>query len=680
MKRQLATNLIQMASLFLGAFLVFFIQPSIAKQLLPIYGGAASVWMTCLLVFQLLLLTGYCYAHVLRVLARPKLQSIVHALVVLVSILFTVFISPAIDINTNGMPEQISVGLKLIISIGLPFIALSATSPLVQYWYGFQSDQPYRLYALSNAGSLIALLSYPVLIEPYIGLTTQLSLWHYGMFVYLGMTALTGYLMFASNVTIDEKRPASLKISSGFKWIILAAMASFMLVATTNLLTREVAPIPFLWLMPLSLYLLSFIFTFDKPDWYKRLPVLFFFSLGVLSSIYLLSADQSLSVYLQTAVYCSTLLFLCILCHGEIVVTRPQKGNLTVFYLYISTGGVLGTLIATVAAPFVLVDYFEYQIGLTVAVLLIGFMVSQSYQKYSRAIQISFAALSVLLGVTFQQIESANLSANIEEKADFRSFYGVLKILEIGTGTPAAHRRIYNDGISHGSQLIAKKYERIPNTYFSERSGVGIAINHYNKPQRRIGVIGLGAGTLAAYGRPGDNIDFFEINQDSVTAAKNHFTYIDNSPATVNIILADGRLALQEKLATGVKYDILVIDAFSGDAIPSHLLTAEAWQLYWQLLDINGLLAIHLSNKYIDLVPVVAHHNRVARSGGSQRQLVQVESEDDPSWDIMAANWLIETQSPTVLGGLREKGDVPYSNKQSRLWTDDVSSVIDLFF
>lgn len=680
MSKNKLNKTLQIVTLFLGAFLIFFIQPIVAKQLLPTYGGAASVWITCLLMFQVLLLLGYSYAHALRVFIKTRYQGVVHSIFVLTSILFTLFISPLIEVDSANMPATLSLSLLLIFSVGLPFIALAATSPLIQYWYGLDSDQPYRLYALSNAGSLLALLSYPILIEPLIGLSAQNALWQYGIVIYFGISAVVSYRLLASKLDMPKETQASATLVDAITWMLLAGTASFLLVATTNALTREVAPIPFLWLLPLSLYLVSFIFTFDRPDWYRRLPLSLCFFIGVFCSLYLLQSKENLDLYLQTAIYSSTLFFVCLLCHGEIVLTRPDKGALTIFYLYISLGGVLGTLLASVISPLLLPNYFEFHIGLVFFIMLIGYMFSTSYKQFSRPLLISFTAIALLLASTFYQIEKKDFPKNVTETASFRSFYGVLKVLEIGAGTPAAHRRIYNDGINHGSQLIANQYEAIPNSYFSERSGVGITLNNYQEPQRRIGVIGLGAGTLAAYGETGDVIDFFEINIDSVTAAENHFTYLKNSPAKINITLADGRLALQDNYEKGIRYDILVIDAFSGDAIPSHLLTEEAWSLYWNLLNEDGALAIHLSNKYIDLVPVAQQHNDVSKTAGHKRQLVQVESDDDASWDISGANWLVETQNPVLLNALNQKGTPAHSEKPPERWTDEQSSVIGLFY
>lgn len=680
MNKSSLNKTLQMITLFTGAFLIFFIQPTIAKQLLPAYGGAASVWITCLLVFQALLLLGYSYAHALRVLIRTRYQGVVHSVFLLASIIFTLLIAPFIEIDDANMPATLSLSLLLFFSVGLPFVAMAATSPLIQYWYGLDSNEPYRLYALSNTGSLLALLSYPVLIEPAIGLSAQISIWQSGLIIYFCVSAIVSYLLFTSKTDRPKEAQANTTMANGCAWMVLAGTASFLLVATTNELTREVAPIPFLWLLPLSLYLVSFILTFDRPDWYRRLPLIFCMFMGVLGSVYLLQSPESLHLYIQTAIYSLTLFFVCLLCHGEIVLTRPNKGALTIFYLYISLGSVLGTLLAAVASPLLLPNYYEYQIGLVFSVLLIGYKFATSHERFLRPLLISFTAISMLLATSLYQIESKSFPKNVVKTSSFRSFYGILEILEIGGGTPAAHRRLYNDGINHGSQLIAKQYEAIPNTYFSERSGVGVTLNYYPSKQRRIGVIGLGAGTLAAYGRKGDNIDFFEINRDSLTAAENHFSYLKNSQAEINITMADGRLALQENFDAGIRYDILVIDAFSGDAIPSHLLTEEAWSLYWRLLKEDGALAIHLSNKYIDLVPVAQHHNQMARVAGFKRDLIQVESDDDASWDISAANWLIETNNRVLLKALRKKGTKAQSNKSPIKWTDDRSSVITLFF
>jgi hypothetical protein len=659
-------------TIFLGAFLLFFVQPMIARQLLPIFGGAASVWMVCLLFFQTSLLLGYCYAHLLRIYCSPKRQILIHCSLIALSIVWTWFswssphISPESDIPLVGLMLQLGS------TIGPPFVLLAGTSPLVQHWYGLGSKQPYRLYALSNLGSLLALLVYPVLIEPNWGNTEQFHGWFAGLGLYLGLCLfiLRQYFSFSEQQTAAKVFQGNSR--DRVYWTALSACGAIMLVSSSSVLTREVGPIPFLWILPLSVYLITFIFCFDKPEWYRRR---FFFPLFAASLTALVILYKSVLPFSAEMIIHSLVLFsTCMICHGEMVRLRPDSDQLTEFYLFLSLGGVVGAVFVNVIAPALFSDYYEYQIAILLSLLLASHAAIASLDRFAKSLRTLSLAVSIVLIGLFLNTEQEE--GHVTKLVAYRGFYGLLEVLEVEPNTRGTHRKLYSDDIEHGSQLVDDEYRRIPITYFSHQSGVGKALLNYQKPNRRVGIIGLGAGTLAAYGNPGDVFRFYEINPDSLEIANQYFTYLSDSKAEVRVILGDARLSLEEELASGQRFDVLVIDAFSGDAIPSHLITAEAWDLYWQLLDEDGILAIHLSNDYLDLIPVVQHHNQRI----NRRELVQVVSKDDDRWDINAANWLLETANRRFLGEIEQEAQPPKTDKLPVEWTDERYSVLELFF
>ncbi len=666
-------RLVSALTIFLGAFLLFFIQPLVARQLLPSFGGAASVWLSCLLFFQLFLLLGYCYAHVLRVLFAPVLQGAIHICLIIFCIALTLFNGPILTSDVGTTNPQTEIALKLSAGIGLPFILLAATSPLVQNWYSLSSQNPYRLYALSNAGSLLALLSYPFLIEPGFTITEQFNFWIIGISIYLMLSAIIlKSLLPHTGRQINQPLFRENSISRIY-WVSLSACGALLLLSTTNELIREAAPIPLLWVLPLSVYLITFIICFDKPRWYRRPPYFSLFGISLIVLTILYESDTELVLVIQIFVYCLVLFSGCMICHGEMVRRRPNSDQLTEFYLFLSAGGVIGAFIVNMLAPFLFSGYYEFEVAIILTVLLGSHSAIASRTSFVKPLRILAVSAASFLFLFFAGFDK---SGTAEELSSSRSFYGVLNVVELQADTPAAHNKLFNDNISHGSQLTGEEYRHIPNTYYSYQSGVGKTLLNFRKKHRRVGIVGLGAGTIAAYGNEDDQFRFYEINPAVLEIANSYFTYLRDSKADITIVEGDARLSLAQDLANGYVFDILIIDAFSGDAIPTHLLTAEAWQLYWKLLNENGVLAIHLSNKYIDLIPVVQFHND--RQGNTR--LVQIDNEDDPSWDINAASWLLQTSNRPFLAGIKEAVLPPITDKQPMLWTDEKAAILGLLY
>ncbi len=659
-------------TIFLGAFLLFFVQPMIARQLLPIFGGAASVWMACLLFFQTSLLLGYCYAHLLRIYCSPKRQIQIHCSLIAISLVWTWFSWNAPRPSLGLDVPLVRLMFQLGSTVGFPFVLLAGTSPLVQHWYGLESRQPYRLYALSNLGSLLALLVYPFLIEPNWGNTEQFHGWFAGLGLYLGICLL----ILKQNFAFSEHQAAAKVFQASSReriyWTALSACGAIILVSSTSVLTREVGPVPLLWIVPLAVYLLTFILCFDKPEWYQR-RIFFPLFVGSLVALRILYSSD-LPFFAEMAIHSLVVFSTCMVCHGEMVRLRPDSDRLTEFYLFLSLGGVVGSVFVNVIAPSVFSDYYEYQIGIVLCLLLGSQVAIASLTRFVKPLRMLSLALAAVLGGLFLKAEEHE--DHVKKLAAHRGFYGLLEVFEVDPDTPGIHHKLYSEDIEHGSQLVREEYRQIPNTYYSHQSGVGKALLNHQKPNRQVGLIGLGAGTLAAYGNPGDSFRFYEINPDSLKIANEYFTYLRDSKAEVRVMLGDARLSLEEELASGQRFDVLVIDAFSGDAIPSHLITAEAWDLYWRLLNDDGILAVHLSNEYLDLIPVVQHHNQRI----NRRELVQVVNDDDDPWDINAANWLLETANRRFLGEIGEQARVPQTGKFPVEWTDEKSSVLGLFY
>ena len=620
------------ATTLIGAFLVFQVQPIISKCVLPWFGGTPAVWTTCMLFFQILLFGGYLYAHVLRTFFRPAVQGAIHV-ALLATAALCLPIEPSDAWKPMGDESPIVYLLwMLAVHVGLPYFVLSSTGPLVQAWLSYQdnSDRVYRLYALSNAGSLVALLSYPFLVEPVLSVTNQSVVWSlmFCLFVLVQGTVAIGLFRVSANTTTKENTSNSASPSSKAAapswatrsmWVALPALASTMLLVVTNHVCQDVAVIPFLWVLPLSLYLVSFIVCFDSPQWYKPKWI----AAGTLLMIGLIQTKDLLpgSVQLIAEASCFMLMLfgVCLLCHGEVARVKPPAKLLTQYYALLSAGGAVGGLIVAVLCPLILNSFIElpFTLSLVTALTFLLFFACQGWGEtrydWSAARRLAFAAV-VLMIAPFVTVFVASKDKTI---ASERNFFGVLRVEQDEVGISLVH-----GSTIHGMQRLGTAADQ-PTTYYGYESGIGKTIQtlQESKPSLKIGVIGLGCGVLATYGRDADEFDMIEINPAVVDIANKHFTFMSDCPSTIRSHLGDGRLVLERM--TESKFDVLILDAFSSDAIPAHLLTREAISLYKQRLADDGVLAIHVSNNHLDLVPLV--HNlsqdadlssRVLRAGG----------------------------------------------------------------
>ncbi len=596
-------------AIFLSAFLLFQVQPLTARYVLPWYGGGPAVWTSCMLFFQVFLLSGYAYAHWLASLTGPRKQAVVHISLIVVSLFFLPAVphlqSWSVDLTKD---PALRIILLLVSSVGIPYFVLSSTGPLFQSWFTRNSPQgsPWRLYSLSNAGSFLALLSYPLLVEPYTRLRTQSLVWS-GLYVCFAiLCALTALRAAPASQVETSSAETPPNWQTTLFWLGLSAAGSTVLLATTNQISQEIAVNPFLWVVPLAIYLLTFILTFESERWYQRS----FFSIaaGIMAPVAcaVLGATAIFSVPKQLAVYLLTLFIVCMLCQGELSRSRPSPGHLTMFYLVIAAGGAMGGVFVALGAPRLFTEYGEYPIGLGVACLLafVGWMRTGAFAQWSTrnfAVRIPLMAL-LLGGIT--SIAALIANANHPGVERWRNFYGILRVSPYQDAL-GKMRLLTHGSIRHGLQYLTYPQSTWPTSYYGPHSGVAIVLNSF-PPRRRVAVIGLGTGTMAAWGRPGDTFRFYEINPDVERVARTRFTYLRDSKAHVDVILGDARVQMAAELAAGHShdFDLIAVDAFSSDSIPLHLLTNECANLYRARLAPGGALVLHISNRSLDLEPV----------------------------------------------------------------------------
>jgi SAM-dependent methyltransferase len=662
-------------TIFIGAFLLFQIQPIIARLILPWFGGAASVWSACLLFFQLVLLLGYLYAHLLVRWLRPKAQFFVHITALAVSLLaLHVIPNPAWKPMGGEDPVLRIVGL-LAACVGLPYLLLASTGPLLQAWYARTHHVafPYRLFAVSNLGCLLALLTYPVLVEPLVATSHQARIWSIS---YVAFCLFTGAAAWRSRrpsppppgadeeATVVEERP---RRSSYVLWLALTACSSTLLLAITNYVSQNIASVPFLWILPLSLYLLSFILTFERDRWYRPGIYIGLLALALSGMCYgLAKFDGSTDIKRVIPLFAGAFFVCCMFCHGELARRRPHSRYLTGYYLTIAIGGALGGVFVGALAPRIFRGFFELPVGVFACAVL-GIVVFRALSKY---LQIAWAVLTLVLGYTLWTQERLVVKGAI---VMVRNFYGSIRVTQDGQlQDPYATRTLVNGTITHGLQFLAADRRRLPTTYYGHQSGVGLAIENTRHSAQRVGVIGLGAGTIAAYGRPGDYYRFYDINPRVIEIARRQFNYLLDCPAKVDIVLGDARLSLEREPSQN--FDVLAVDAFSSDSIPVHLLTLEAFRLFFRHIRPDGILAVHVSNSHLSLEPVV---ERLATALGKQNILVDTEDGEEL---VYGASWVLVTSRPDVLQqpALAAAGRAVKPKLGLRTWTDDYSNLFQI--
>lgn len=670
-------------TVFLSAFLLFQVQPLISRYILPWFGGSPAVWTTCMLFFQVTLFAGYVYAHLLVARLSPVKQTLVHALVLGAACLVLPIAPDTVWKPVDGANPAGRILLLLAATVGLPYFALSATGPLLQGWFlkTIPGKTPWRLYALSNAGSLLALLSYPFVVEPQFTTQTQAALWSWGFGAFAAGCVLCAIVMSRSvrplalftGVETSEPVPPRPGAGQVLLWLALAAAPCVMLLATTTQVCTDIASVPFLWVLPLSLYLLTFILCFDSDRWYQRrlfAPALFLLAIAACALLWdsIMGWRLVTSITAQAAVFFGLMFCACMVCHGELVRLKPHPQYLTLFYLTMSAGGALGGVFVGIVAPSVFHSLMELPLGIIVSLgLLLIVMFRDEASVLYRGRNVSgwtvLALLMVGISLALQEHSVRQTSRSIDVA---RNFYGVLRVDATPTSLVMKH-----GSIRHGHQFRDPERRRLPTTYFSPHSGVGLVLRQLRPDQpRQVGVIGLGAGTLAAYAQPGDRYRMYEINPAVETLARKDFTYLSECEGRCDVVIGDGRIALERE--TPNAFDVLVLDAFSGDAIPTHLLTRECFELYLRHLRPDGVLALHITNRHVDLRPVC--RGLAEQSGLTARCLYSPKQTGDGSQPCF---WFLMSREPQLLAGLELETAVEIDQSDRTLvWTDDWTNLL----
>jgi SAM-dependent methyltransferase len=734
-------------TIFMGAFLVFQVQPLIAKYILPWFGGGPGIWTTCMLFFQVALLGGYTYAHLSSRWLKPRWQAVVH--MVLLGVAVTLLpITPGDGWKPRDADNPVGHILALLaVNIGLPYVVLSSTAPLMQRWFTrtHPGASPYRLYALSNVGSLLALLSYPFYFETHFTRKTQAWLWGCGLALYAVCGALCAVKLWR---TIDgpaaatrTPEPAEPALAQKALWLLLPACASVLLLAITNKLCRDMLVMPFLWVLPLALYLLTFIICFDSPRWYARPPFALMLAAALGGICWTIFHGEHWPIWGLVSAYCGVLFICCMVCHGEVYRLRPGPAHLTEFYLMIAAGGALGGVFVAVVAPMIFPGYYELHVGVLLCGIL--FLIVCALEREGGSAQgwrwmawllplVIFGGFDWLLSrvwvsevdlrdyltgarvaawtglvlvaggcwiyrAKFKRIQAwQGLSClwlgcgvlalsvslwftrerSIQKILDTsRNFYGRLRVFENYPDVPERHLLgLLHERVNHGWQFVDPVQAKWPTLYFGEHSGVGMAMRALPPKNRRIGVVGLGIGTVTAYARPGDYVRIYEINPEAERLARLRFTYLTNCQGKADVVLGDGRLSLERDEPQ--QFDLLALDAFNGAAPPIHLLTKEAFELYERHLKPNGVIAIDISNRYLDFAPVLCN---VARNL-HYRMAVIYDKGDPARWWDQPSDWVLLTRNEQLLDSpaIREATSPQESRSDLPLWTDDFASLFQI--
>lgn len=689
-------------TIFVSAFLLFQVQPIIARYILPWYGGSPAVWTTCLLFFQVGLLAGYAYAHGLVSFLRERRgwQITVHFALALAALLLLP-VTPEESWKPLGQESNpvLAIVSLLASTVGIPYLLLSASGPLFQHWFAesWPGRSPYRLYAVSNAGSILGLLSYPFLVEPSIGVRDQTVLWSWCFLAFAGLSLAAGGLFLrraasrkgGSDSPLGDEESDSFPKRRFLLWIALSATGSLLLLALTNQICQDVAVVPFFWVVPLALYLLTFVIAFDHARWYRRVVWLPLAAVSVGAVVYLINqqyANEEMHFGSQLAIYLAAIFTGCLVCHGELVRKKPPARSLTAFYLAVALGGALGGVFVNLVAPLIFNAYWELHLGLLVLFLLAAGCVLVDLAearipkgRFLLAGSVAVVLLAGLLtGLTRHLVDTRDDSLVAR-----RSFYGILRVYEEGADDDR-YRSLYHGRISHGMQYLDPAFRDLATTYYSEGSGVGAAISCHGKrsgdadASLHIGAIGLGVGTLATHAREGDRVRFYEINDQVEELARSHFSYLADSAGEVDVVIGDARISLEEELVSegSRDYDVLVLDAFSGDSIPLHLLTREAFELYRKHLAEGGILAVHISNLHLDLAAPV---RTIAAELGLDAWPIEHEPGDE---DVSYySDWVLLSEDPGLRPRLEEAGyDPEWQGGEPKPvhWTDDYSNLLDV--
>ncbi len=721
-------------TLFISALLMFILQPMFGKILLPLLGGSPAVWNTCMVFYQILLFLGYLYAHYVSSHLKSKRQVQIHIAVILLSFLTLPLALPANNLPPTDTNPTVWLLWTLLLAVGLPFFVISVTSPLLQKWFaslGQQtSDDPYYLYAASNAGSLLALLSYPFLIEPQLGLLTQKNVWSIAYLILCILIGSCGILLWYSHketATNTLKHPPQVIVwTEKLHWLLLAFVPSSLLLGLTNFISTDIASVPLLWIIPLTLYLLSFVIVFSKwhdkiHPWMKHLQAVFL--IPFLAFAFIDPADLPYWAYL--ILHTVAFFFAVMVCHGELAKRRPHTRYLTTYYLIMSFAGMLGGMFNTFVAPFVFDGIYEYPIMIVAALMLRPGIIGT--WNFKLALQIIIPVLLIITGWILQRnilnllnyfdqiaislmlltlltlvlrnrpLAFAGLSAaiiylslalhNLSSHTIYqeRSFFGVFAVrdtmIEDEHQNPEKIHELYHGTTKHGAQRLAQALQTIPYMYYSQPGPMGQLFKEFDRQNQHwtIGYVGLGAGALSCYSKPQQQWTIYEIDPLVIKIAQDaqYFHYLERCGKNATMKVGDARLSIAAEPAQ--KFDLLILDAFSSDSVPTHLLTQEALNLYFSKLKPNGMLAFHITNAHLSLKKVISDHAQQLKLAA----LIQEFKPQDSQPLVVVTDWVVLAKNAQTLAPLAQSR-LGYWEQlplyfDMKPWTDDFTNIINIW-
>ena len=653
------------AIIFLSAFLLFQVQPILTKELLPLFGGGSSIWSVSIWFYQTTLFLGYLYAHLMNRLTI-KQQVLTHLTLITVSSVLTFLIET--PIVTSDSSPAFELLIILLQQVGLVFLLLSSTSVLLQRWFyqSYSTEVPYHWYSVSNVASLIALISYPLLFEVYFSIPEQKSYWLTMLYtlLLLKLMLVIKLLRHGKQTQIEQPERVKTPVNTMLLWIAFPAISSIMLTTTTQMISTNIPPMPLIWLIPLVIYLGSFVYCFSNSAKYQRsiwLPIL---ALSAFIGLFMFFIGSQLNSISQLLMYSFILLTCCLVCHGELRRYAPQDSSMSLFYLCIAGGSAIGSFIAAQLSPVIFETLTEYVLGLFLALFICFHGINKKRFKAA------WGATILLFSASYLLLNSLFTQYNI---ASERNFYGFVSVKDIET-EEIKERRLVDGTTVHGTQSLTDNNDA-GSTYYTKDTGMAFSLNYIQQQgPLKLGVIGLGAGVIASYGRQEDTISFYELNPAVYNMADNYFSYLKDSKADIDVVIADGRIALaQLDTQQNEKFNALVIDAFSSDVIPAHLLTREAFELYFNRLEQDGVLLLHVSNNHIDLMPVIKAHSSFFNK--TLLSFKQLESKQ------FGSNWLALSANSSYISRALQEPNVyrPIIDEQDSLsWTDQHYTLLPL--
>jgi hypothetical protein len=692
MRSRLFVILLFSTTMGLAGFLLFQVQPMLGKFILPWFGGSATTWTVCLLFFQCALLAGYAYAYAVTRPLTLRTQALVQIGILIVAILVFLPITPSDALKPTDSRAPVWRILYLLGAyVGVPYAVLSTTSPLLQRWLGHLDPKllASRFFAVSNFGSFLGLLSYPFIFERFIATPAQTKIWSYAFIAYAVLFGLCAILVVRSpsGAETDEAPPLAetrLEQRSDFwPWLAYSALGSILLLATTNQISQWSAVVPFLWVLPLSLYLLTFVLVFGHPGVYRRVPYLVVFVALAALAQFLARPESSGDLIVQLGLQCATLFAGCMICHGEMVVLQPEARGLPRFYMAVALGGALGGAFVTLLAPLIFKDFYEHPLVVAVIAFLGIWLERKSLAPHGERVRrVALLAALAMFGIGVAREAYSEITNESSSVGRIRNFYGVVQVYRTDEDSPGDFSlAMQQAGVDQGSQYEDPAKRHLPSCGYSQDSGVGLAMRFQKRRREgaplRVGIIGLGVGMVASHGHAGDVLRYYELNPAVTKLTLRDFSFLQDGPAKIEVVPGDGRISLEREAKAGSqKFDLLIIDAFRGASPPMHLMTREAFDIYMKHLQPDGILAINFELDTFEMAPL---HRGMAKVFGLDVNWFETEGEADDCED--ASSWALYSRDhdlwkvPQVKEGISNWRD----NSDTRLvWTDNNANLMSI--